>query len=576
MAPEALMAMSSCLSFADDSAAVNRKVGAIGWERVLAVAQELRMAPAVVARLVDKHAVPDIPAIVLPSGVSTVTAQLQLIWREHIERRRQLYANLVELVGAMNRNGLEPVLLKGARSLATGQPAWRSMRDLDLLLFGPDAKRAHEVALALGYRPDPASTEKAGKHHYQPLFRDDLPGWIEIHQKAATHRAEGLLPTQMLKAMTAGVAIGDASARILTLPAHTLHAVIHHHVGHRGDKNGGIDLKGLFEFSADLMTATSAERHELLALAGGHPRLLSTLDFWVAAAHTIFGMPSDAPFDLHRDALDRAAVALNPDQPRGRYSGVIEELAFAAGRERLQRLPCAAAEGRELDAAPDDPPGWRFSARPVNDLEVWKSPWLHAHVERHDGKSLGFDLAAAPYRVLRTCVGTLVAIAKRRKDQTVAVQVGPHQQHRTAHRLQSHRSLPAPMVEGDFSLVGPGIQVKALAAGLDHAVGRDDVEAGRDELVQDIGRIVRQIDIHPQNIVFVAQGAEQQLVAGAGEDLPPRQLQPRRPARLSWRHMEAVILLVQRHACRTLLQPWQQVLQRLEASIGAVAFQHPH
>lgn len=339
MAQEALMAMSSCLSFADDSVAVNRKVGAIGWEPVLAVAQELRLASAVVARLQDKHAVPDIPPIVLPSGASTITAQFQRIWRDHLERRRQLQASLQELVGAMNRIGLEPVLLKGARSLATGQPGWRSMRDLDLLLFGPDAKRAHEVALALGYRPDPASTEKAGKHHYQPLFRDDLPGWIEIHQKAATHRAEGLLPTQMLKTMTAGVTIGDASARILTLPAHTLHAVIHHHVGHRGDKNGGIDLKGLFEFSADLMSASQAERHELLALAAGHPRLLATLDYWVAAAHTIFRMPPEAPFDLHGDAIARAASALNPDQPRGRYSGVMGELAFAADKQRLQRLP---------------------------------------------------------------------------------------------------------------------------------------------------------------------------------------------------------------------------------------------
>lgn len=50
-------------------------------------------------------------------------------------------------------------------------------------------------------------------------------------------------------------------------------------------------------------------------------------------------MPSEAPFDLYRDALERAANGLNPDQLRGRYSGVIEELAFAAGKQRLQRLP---------------------------------------------------------------------------------------------------------------------------------------------------------------------------------------------------------------------------------------------
>lgn len=339
MAPDVLTAMESCLSLSDDAATVARKVGAVGWEAVLATAEELRLAPAVVARLRDKQAVPGVPAVTLPSGVSTVTARIAHIWQSHLDRRRQLETGLVELVAALNRVGLEPVLLKGARSLATGAPAWRSMRDLDLLLFGRGAMRAHEVALGLGYRPAAASTEKAGKHHFQPLFRDDFPGWIEVHQKAASHRAEGLLPTRPLERMTAEVRFAGVSARILSAPAHTLHAVIHHHVGHRGDKSGCIDRKGLFEFCADMLAMSETEREEMLALAGTHPRLLATLDFWVAASRAAYGMPVELPFMLYPDAVVRAAAALAHDGQRGRYSGAMPEIAFAADLARLKRQP---------------------------------------------------------------------------------------------------------------------------------------------------------------------------------------------------------------------------------------------
>lgn len=338
MASEALTAMQSCLS-SDDAATVAGKVGTVGWEAVLAAAEQLRLAPALVARLREKRAVPNVPAITLPSGVSTVTARIEQIWLAHLDRRRELEAALAELVGAMNRAGLEPVLLKGARALATGNPAWRTMRDLDLLLFGNDAMRAHQAALGLGYRPAATSTEKAGKHHFQPLFRDDFPGWIEIHQKAATHRAEGLLPTRLLERMSTRVQFSGVSARVLTPPAHTLHAVIHHHVGHRGDKGGGIDLKGLFEFCADLQALSEAERRDLLALAGTHPRLLATLDFWIAAGHAAYGMPVEPPFALYPDAVARAAIALAPAEQQGRYSGTLLEIAFAADPARLKRQP---------------------------------------------------------------------------------------------------------------------------------------------------------------------------------------------------------------------------------------------
>lgn len=335
-----LTALASCLSYRDDAAHIPAAVAPVGWQSVLQLAARHRLTSAVAARLRDKAAMPDIPPLVLPNGMRTVTAELDLIWRTHLARTETLTARLAELVAALNAAGLEPILLKGSRSLVTGQPPWRSMRDLDLLLPGRDAARAHAVTLALGYRPAPGRTEKAGKHHFQPLFRDDLPGWIEIHSHAATHRAEALLPTDLLISMTAPTTLGGASARILTPPAHTLHALVHHHVGHRGDKDGAMDLKGLFEFTADMQSLAASERQTLHTLALHHPRLLAALDLWFAAAHGLFGLKVAPPFTLMPDAVDRASRAIaRIENPAGRYAGIGEEIAFAGDAARLTRLP---------------------------------------------------------------------------------------------------------------------------------------------------------------------------------------------------------------------------------------------
>jgi hypothetical protein len=338
--PEAVAALRLCLSHGASADAAARAAGRAGWDAVLATAATLRLGPALVAQLRAKGAVPAIPALVLASGRRTITAALDEIWTAHVEQRAGLTARLVELVAALNAEGLEPLLMKGARSLASGTPAWRTMRDLDLLLTGSDAARAHAIALSLGYRTAPGAAERSGKHHFQPLFRDDLPGWLEIHRRAAVFRAEALLPTSLLETMAEHVDLGGASARTLRRPAHLLHALVHHHVGHRGDKGGGIDLKGLFEFTADVAVLTAAARDETLALASRHPRTLAALELWVAAAHAAFAMPVVAPFAIYADAAARAARALDRiANPGGRYAGVLEEIGFANASQRLRRLP---------------------------------------------------------------------------------------------------------------------------------------------------------------------------------------------------------------------------------------------
>ncbi|MBN9622553.1 MAG: hypothetical protein J0H06_06305, partial [Actinobacteria bacterium] len=82
-----------------------------------------------------------------------------------------------------NAGGFEPILLKGARSLWLGVELDRSMRDFDVLLPGAASKAANDLLKEQGFAPLPGAPERPNRHHLDLLFRDDMPGWIEIHRR---------------------------------------------------------------------------------------------------------------------------------------------------------------------------------------------------------------------------------------------------------------------------------------------------------------------------------------------------------------------------------------------------------
>ncbi len=173
-------------------------LAARGYDRLFTFASDLRIAPVLIAALREASLAPAVPVLTLPDGRRTVTREMELIASEHAERRQALTQHLTEIVAAVNAAGLVPILIKGARSLWLGEPRWRTLRDLDIVLEGRTADAAQSAAIERGYRPSKAITERPGRHHLAPLFRDDLPGWIEIHRRAGNRYAEPLLPTREL------------------------------------------------------------------------------------------------------------------------------------------------------------------------------------------------------------------------------------------------------------------------------------------------------------------------------------------------------------------------------------------
>jgi hypothetical protein len=345
--PARLDILGQCLrlnSTIEAPASLRDEIVALGWDALLGLADELRLTSALTAAIEAKGLAPAIPKLTLPDGRMTITAALAKRGEDHLRSREAFCSRCDELVMALNAAQIEPILIKGGRSLWLGTPAWRSLRDIDLLVPGREAVSAQAIALSLGYEAGSEPEERKGWHHFDNLFRPDMPGWIEIHRRGGVPRAEQFISTVELVASATAVALpGRGTARVLPAHLHILHSMVHHHIGHRGDRYGLIDLKGLFEFAAECAELGPDERTLLMARAARHPRLLAITELWIAASARFFGMPIEPPLVVQPDAVrwwDHVSARLEtPFNELVRNAGVAEERTAAGHLERLRRAP---------------------------------------------------------------------------------------------------------------------------------------------------------------------------------------------------------------------------------------------
>lgn len=276
-----------------------------------------------------------------PDGREPAAVVLDRIWTHHLERRQRMGVRLHELVLALNHAGIVPMLLKGVRSLWLGEPEWRDMRDIDLLVPAKQAKAAEAIARAAGYHysDDGLGVQPWGHHHADNLYRDDLPGWLELHHRAGMLRSEILMPTRELVEAARPMPRDGATALVLPPVHDVLYGLIHHYAGHRETRDGGVELKGLFEFAMGVQALTATERAELSARAAWDSRLLGVLDVWIAAAADRYGLVPEPPLALVPDAVARwARLRQNVKRPR-KSDALREELALALAPARLRRMP---------------------------------------------------------------------------------------------------------------------------------------------------------------------------------------------------------------------------------------------
>lgn len=144
------------------------------WVPVFEIANEHLLTPALWTALSDSG-----QAAALPADARDYLATL---YRLNGERNHALRRQAIELIGALNAQGIVPALLKGGLALFGGpyaDPAMRMMRDLDILV--PAGSRDDSIAVLerLGYRL--VQQYAAGHHAYGDFARPNDPGSVDLH-----------------------------------------------------------------------------------------------------------------------------------------------------------------------------------------------------------------------------------------------------------------------------------------------------------------------------------------------------------------------------------------------------------
>lgn len=133
-----------------------------------------------------KSLVDDFPRDIPPDVASYINHLFEL----NLIRNTRLKAQLVQMVVALNDDGIVPVLLKGSSLLATKDrraTAYRLISDLDILVAPHEFDKALKCSIRLGYRIHYRSPPEAAKG-YADLGRPEDAAMIDLQQERPGHR----------------------------------------------------------------------------------------------------------------------------------------------------------------------------------------------------------------------------------------------------------------------------------------------------------------------------------------------------------------------------------------------------
>ena len=346
--------LSRCLAFSEEPIALQElRLELLSsrdcWERVYASAKTVRLAPSVFTRLADRTLIPpkrsgSASEILSPAHI------LESLNRQNLELRQRQTEILENLLEALNKDRIEPVLIKGARSLWLNITPWRTMRDLDLLV-SPDAiDRAQEIVIKLGFVIDPNEALRPNRHHWPPLFRSDLNFYVEMHQRAGNRYAEPFFPTAELIRRSHVEERKGLRARVLPDGDEIWQNLVHHFFGHSGFARGTLDYKGHFEFAAAIDKLDESSLSQLRALSNRCSMGLAAFDLWIAAAHNDLGITLPDGIHLQRDAEACWAIFLDRRQGNrtgeSKYPGYRQMAGLALAPHRLRTVAAETGQSR--------------------------------------------------------------------------------------------------------------------------------------------------------------------------------------------------------------------------------------
>lgn len=250
------------------------------WDRLIEVANQAYLTPALEDALCRERRF-DVPA--------DVAGYLAMIAERNRMRNARLRAQLHELVGALNRARIVPVLLKGAAGLfgpIDRYAASRIVTDLDLLIDVERAPDAQAVLLALGYRR--IEGRAVGAHAVGDFIRHIDVGAVDLH--VCLLNEPRLLPVEEVLGRSVECEVDGLRARRLSPTDRVLHLLLHDLVQDHGIHDGRLNLRHLHEIAV-LVAAASPVRWEEIAARLAPHRLGPVVEVALLATFDIFGMP---------------------------------------------------------------------------------------------------------------------------------------------------------------------------------------------------------------------------------------------------------------------------------------------
>lgn len=210
----------------------------VEWTSVIGLANQTLTTPALID-FVDQF------APVLPEDVCTYIRQ---IYRRNVLRNERLAGQLEEAVIAMNGQGVTPVLLKGAATLAIAPVERRGVRlmcDLDIMVMPDEAERAVTALGAIGYQIH-HQTPPGSRRWYMELNRSRDVGTIDLQRSAPgpayLYGGPGCALNHCVPAL-----LGRGSVYVPTPTYRALMLIIHDQFQDYGYWLGDLDLRHLVE-----------------------------------------------------------------------------------------------------------------------------------------------------------------------------------------------------------------------------------------------------------------------------------------------------------------------------------------
>ncbi len=306
-----VLCSSSRMTPAEESEAAALAGAAIDWEAAVRAAARANLTAAV------QH---NLARLRLDAGVPEEAACLAARARGILARNRRVRSLLDDVVDALAREGVRPILLKETALALTHFDGGRlrMMGDLDLMVEEGALDRAAEILEARGHTSHVSIWSKdhyrSRHHHLAPLVNESLASKIEIHRTIAL---PGVASEWLGRRLAEGARDLDPRSRVLA-PAHALFHLC-------ADLFGGafFGKAGQLCDARELARGGDLDWEELAALAGECG----------VAPYVAFSL------DLLRDLDGRppraASAALVPEAARARLASVARPRFAAAALRRI-------------------------------------------------------------------------------------------------------------------------------------------------------------------------------------------------------------------------------------------------